>query len=98
MVRTKHHTIDQAAEDNEGTLTFASVYYRRKMDAKVGYGGEVVYTRDAQLPELLLQPLHEAAKRIKFDFEKNFTTTGSSCARCWARARRRYCARTLLGR
>ena len=48
----------------------------------VGYGCAVVYTRDAQLPESLLQPLHEVAKKINFDFDKDSTTTDNCRARC----------------
>ena len=61
---------------------FAVVYYRRENDAMVGYGCAVVYTRDAQLPESLLQPLHEVAKKINFDFDKDSTTTDNCRARC----------------
>jgi len=58
---------------------FAFVYYRGENDAWVGYGGVVVYTRDAQLPESLLPRLREAAKKVNFDFDKDFTITDNSC-------------------
>jgi violaxanthin de-epoxidase len=39
----------------------------------------VVYTRDAKLPESLLPRLREAAKKVNFDFDKDFTITDNSC-------------------
>ena len=74
------YIVDYAADDNkEGTPPFAFVYYRGENDAWVGYGGVVVYTRDAKLPESLLPRLREAAKKVNFDFDKDFTITDNSC-------------------
>jgi len=74
------YIVDYAADDNkEGTPPFAFVYYRGENDAWIGYGGVVVYTRDAKLPEVLLPRLREAAKKINFDFDKDFTVTDNSC-------------------
>jgi violaxanthin de-epoxidase len=55
------------------------VYYRGSNDAWDGYGGVVVYTRDAKLPTQLLPRLREAAKKVNFDFDKDFELTDNSC-------------------
>jgi len=74
------YIIDYAADDNkEGVPPFAFVYYRGENDAWVGYGGAVIYTRDSKLPESLLPRLREAAKKINFDFDKDFSVTDNSC-------------------
>ena len=74
------YIVDYAEDDNkEGVPPFAFVYYRGENDAWVGYGGVVVYTRDAKLPESLLPRLREAAKKVNFDFDKDFTLTDNSC-------------------
>ena len=74
------YIIDYEYDDNEsGTPPFAFVYYRGSNDAWDGYGGVVVYTRDAKLPESLLPRLREAAKKIGFDYDKDFTATDNSC-------------------
>lgn len=74
------YIVDYAADDNkEGVPPFAFVYYRGENDAWVGYGGVVVYTRDSKLPESLLPRLREAAKKVNFDFDKDFTITDNSC-------------------
>merc|ERR1712127_680736 len=74
------YIVDYAADDNkEGTPPFAFVYYRGENDAWVGYGGAVVYTRDAQLPESLLPRLRAAAEKVNFDFDKDFTINDNSC-------------------
>ena len=74
------YIVDYAEDDNkEGVPPFAFVYYRGENDAWVGYGGVVVYTRDAKLPEVLLPRLREAAKKVNFDFDKDFTVTDNSC-------------------
>jgi len=39
----------------------------------------VVYTRDAKLPESLKPRLREAAKKVNFDFDKDFDVTDNSC-------------------
>ena len=44
-----------------------------------GYGGVVVYTRDAQLPESLLPRLRTAANKVQFDFDRDFSVTDNSC-------------------
>lgn len=77
------------------TPAFAFVYYRGNNDACTwkqrsamtthtqltgeGYGGAVVYTQAASLPESLLPRLREAAKKVNFDFDKDFTITDNSC-------------------
>eukprot|EP00578_Thalassiosira_sp_NH16_P021826 CAMPEP_0181093352 /NCGR_PEP_ID=MMETSP1071-20121207/9398_1 /TAXON_ID=35127 /ORGANISM="Thalassiosira sp., Strain NH16" /LENGTH=494 /DNA_ID=CAMNT_0023175577 /DNA_START=67 /DNA_END=1551 /DNA_ORIENTATION=+ len=74
------YIVDYAADDNkDGVPPFAFVYYRGENDAWVGYGGAVVYTRDAKLPEVLLPRLREAAKKVNFDFDKDFDVTDNSC-------------------
>lgn len=74
------YIIDYAKDGNsEGTPPFAFVYYRGENDAWTGYGGVVVYTRDASLPESLRPRLREAAKKVNFDFDKDFTVTDNSC-------------------
>ena len=67
--------------DNNPTNTppFAFVYYRGSNDAWDGYGGVVVYTRDKALPTSLLPRLREAARKVGFDFDKDFTVTDNSC-------------------
>lgn len=74
------YIVDYAEDDNkEGLPPFAFVYYRGENDAWVGYGGVVVYTRDSKLPESLLPRLREAAKKVNFDFDKDFTLTDNTC-------------------
>jgi len=74
------YIVDYAADDNkEGTPPFAFVYYRGENDAWIGYGGAVVYTRDAKLPDSLLPRLREAAKKVNFDFDKDFSINDNSC-------------------
>ena len=58
---------------------FAYVYYRGANDAWVGYGGAVIYTREAKLPEELLPRLREASKKVNFDFDRDFTITDNTC-------------------
>eukprot|EP00816_Leptocylindrus_hargravesii_P011725 CAMPEP_0196815424 /NCGR_PEP_ID=MMETSP1362-20130617/49672_1 /TAXON_ID=163516 /ORGANISM="Leptocylindrus danicus, Strain CCMP1856" /LENGTH=489 /DNA_ID=CAMNT_0042192373 /DNA_START=8 /DNA_END=1477 /DNA_ORIENTATION=+ len=58
---------------------FAFVYYRGSNDAWVGYGGAVVYTPAASLPEELIPRLREAAQKVNFDFDKDFTITDNTC-------------------
>ena len=72
--------IDYEYDNNkDGIPPFAFVYYRGSNDAWDGYGGVVVYTRDAALPEVLLPRLREAAKKVNFDWDKDFTVTDNSC-------------------
>jgi violaxanthin de-epoxidase len=74
------YIVDYAADDNkEGTFPFAFVYNRGENDAWIGYGGAVVYTRDAKLPEVLLPRLREATRKVKFDFDKDFALTDNTC-------------------
>lgn len=74
------YIVDYEYDDNkDGVPPFAFVYYRGSNDAWDGYGGAVVYTRDAQLPESLLPRLRTAAKKVGFDFDKEFTLTDNSC-------------------
>jgi len=58
---------------------FAFIYYRGSNDAWIGYGGAVVYTRDSTLPKELLPRLRAAAKKVKFDFDKDFKITDNTC-------------------
>jgi violaxanthin de-epoxidase len=74
------YIVDFEYDDNkDGVPPFAFVYYRGSNDAWDGYGGAVVYTRDAQLPESLRPRLREAAKKVGFDFDKDFAVTDNSC-------------------
>mmetsp|Transcript_134376 Transcript_134376/g.388968 ORF Transcript_134376/g.388968 Transcript_134376/m.388968 type:complete len:412 (-) Transcript_134376:67-1302(-) len=74
------YIVDYEYDDNkDGVPPFAFVYYRGSNDAWDGYGGVVVYTRDAKLPESLLPRLRTAAKKVGFDFDKDFTLTDNSC-------------------
>jgi violaxanthin de-epoxidase len=74
------YIIDYAEDDNkEGVPPFAFVYYRGANDAWVGYGGAVVYTRDSKLPEELIPRLREAAKKVNFDYDKDFATNDNTC-------------------
>jgi violaxanthin de-epoxidase len=74
--------IDYEYDNNpSGVPPFAFVYYRGSNDAWDGYGGAVVYTREAQLPPVLLPRLREAARRAnpKWEFDRDFTVTDNSC-------------------
>ena len=74
------YIIDYAEDDNkEGVPPFAFVYYRGANDAWVGYGGAVVYTRDSKLPEELIPRLREAARKVNFDYDKDFVATDNTC-------------------
>eukprot|EP00560_Eucampia_antarctica_P009153 CAMPEP_0197827996 /NCGR_PEP_ID=MMETSP1437-20131217/4657_1 /TAXON_ID=49252 ORGANISM="Eucampia antarctica, Strain CCMP1452" /NCGR_SAMPLE_ID=MMETSP1437 /ASSEMBLY_ACC=CAM_ASM_001096 /LENGTH=484 /DNA_ID=CAMNT_0043429059 /DNA_START=36 /DNA_END=1490 /DNA_ORIENTATION=- len=74
------YILDYADDDNkEGVPPFALVYYRGANDAWVGYGGAVVYTRDSKLPTELIPRLREAAKKVNFDFDKDFKLTDNTC-------------------
>jgi len=74
------YIIDYEYDDNkDGVPPFAFVYYRGSNDAWVGYGGVVVYTRDAKLPQELIPRLREAAKKVGFDYDKDFKETDNSC-------------------
>ncbi|XP_068660567.1 violaxanthin de-epoxidase, chloroplastic-like [Aristolochia californica] len=54
------------------------VYYRGRNDAWDGYGGAVVYTRSAVLPESIVPELKQATKSIGRDFNK-FIKTDNTC-------------------
>ncbi|KAH6803959.1 non-photochemical quenching 1 [Perilla frutescens var. frutescens] len=54
------------------------VYYRGRNDAWDGYGGAVVYTRSAVLPESIIPQLEMAAKNVGRDFSK-FIRTDNTC-------------------
>lgn len=72
--------IDYEYDDNkDGVPPFAFVYYRGSNDAWDGYGGVVVYTRAASMPPELLPRLRVAAKKVGFDFDKDFTLTDNTC-------------------
>ena len=72
--------IDYEYDNNPSkTPPFAFVYYRGSNDAWDGYGGVVVYTRDAKLPTSLLPRLRTAAQKVGFDFDKDFVVTDNSC-------------------
>lgn len=75
------YIVDYAEDGNkEGVPPFAFVYYIGNNDAWKGYGGAVVYTRDAKLPESLRPRLREAAKKIhNWDFDKDFAVTDNTC-------------------
>jgi len=74
------YIIDYEYDDNpSGLPPFAFVYYRGSNDAWDGYGGVVIYTREAKLPDSLRPRLREAAKKIGYDFDKDFADTDNSC-------------------
>lgn len=74
------YVLDYAYDDNkEGTPPFALIYYRGSNDAWVGYGGVVVYTRDARLPESLIPRIKEAVTKVNFDFDRDFVITDNTC-------------------
>lgn len=54
------------------------VYYRGSNDAWDGYGGAVVYTRSAVLPESIIPQLEKAAKNVGRDFS-TFIRTDNTC-------------------
>jgi violaxanthin de-epoxidase len=54
------------------------VYYQGRNDAWDGYGGAVVYTRSAVLPESIVPELEKAAKSVGRDFSK-FIRTDNTC-------------------
>ena len=72
--------IDYEYDDNPtNTPPFAFVYYRGSNDAWDGYGGVVVYTRDAALPKSIVPRLRVAAQKVGFDFDRDFAITDNSC-------------------
>lgn len=54
------------------------MYYQGRNDAWDGYGGAVVYTRSAVLPESIVPELEKAAKSVGRDFSK-FIRTDNTC-------------------
>ncbi|KAL8544609.1 hypothetical protein ACS0TY_005000 [Phlomoides rotata] len=54
------------------------VYYRGRNDAWDGYGGSVIYTRSAVLPESIIPQLEKAAKNVGRDFSQ-FIRTNNTC-------------------
>eukprot|EP00526_Cylindrotheca_closterium_P011580 CAMPEP_0113619770 /NCGR_PEP_ID=MMETSP0017_2-20120614/10051_1 /TAXON_ID=2856 /ORGANISM="Cylindrotheca closterium" /LENGTH=481 /DNA_ID=CAMNT_0000529375 /DNA_START=107 /DNA_END=1552 /DNA_ORIENTATION=- /assembly_acc=CAM_ASM_000147 len=74
------YIVDFEYDDNkDGVPPFAFVYYRGSNDAWDGYGGVVVYTRDSKLPESLLPRLRVAAKKVGYDFDKDFELPDNTC-------------------
>ncbi|KAJ8648858.1 hypothetical protein MRB53_001881 [Persea americana] len=57
---------------------YVFVYYRGSNDAWDGYGGAVVYTRSAVLPDSIVLELERAAKSVGRDFSK-FIKTDNTC-------------------
>lgn len=57
---------------------YVFVYYRGRNDAWDGYGGAVVYTRSAVLPDSIVPELERAAKSVGRDF-KDFIRTDNTC-------------------
>lgn len=57
---------------------YVFVYYRGRNDAWDGYGGAVVYTRSAVLPESIVPELERAAKSVGRDFS-TFIRTDNTC-------------------
>ncbi|VFQ64741.1 unnamed protein product [Cuscuta campestris] len=54
------------------------VYYRGRNDAWDGYGGAVLYTRSAILPESIVPEIRRAAERVGRNFDQ-FIRTDNSC-------------------
>lgn len=54
------------------------IYYRGRNDAWDGYGGAVVYTRSAVLPESIVPELEKAAQSVGRDFN-TFVKTDNTC-------------------
>lgn len=74
------YVLDYEYDDNkDGVPPFVLIYYRGSNDAWVGYGGAVVYTRAAALPDSLVPRLREAVQKVNFDWDKDFAVTDNSC-------------------
>ena len=72
--------IDYEYDNNPDNIPpFAFVYYRGSNDAWDGYGGVVVYTRAAALPNELVPRLRAAAQKFNFDWDKDFVVTDNTC-------------------
>lgn len=65
-------SIENKADD------YIFVYYQGRNDAWDGYGGAVVYTRSAVLPDTIIPKLEQAAKSVGRDFS-TFITTDNTC-------------------
>jgi violaxanthin de-epoxidase len=73
------YIIDCEYEGNkDGIPPFAFVFYRGSNDAWDGYGGAVVYTREAKLPPSLIPRLKVAAQKVGHSWDE-FTVTDNSC-------------------
>ncbi|XP_022719985.1 violaxanthin de-epoxidase, chloroplastic [Durio zibethinus] len=70
------YIISSKIENKQDDYVF--VYYRGRNDAWDGYGGAVVYTRSAVLPESIVPELERAAKNVGRDFNK-FIKTDNTC-------------------
>ncbi|KAF5749198.1 violaxanthin de-epoxidase chloroplastic [Tripterygium wilfordii] len=70
------YIISSKLENKQDDYIF--VYYRGRNDAWDGYGGAVVYTRSAVLPESIIPELEKASKNIGRDFNK-FIRTDNTC-------------------
>ncbi|KAJ6877266.1 violaxanthin de-epoxidase [Populus alba x Populus x berolinensis] len=70
------YVLSSKIENKQDDYVF--VYYRGRNDAWDGYGGAVVYTRSAVLPESIVPELEKAAKSVGRDFSK-FIRTDNTC-------------------
>lgn len=70
------YILSSKIENNPDDYVF--VYYRGRNDAWDGYGGAVVYTRSAVLPESIVPELKRAAQSINRDFNQ-FIKTDNTC-------------------
>jgi violaxanthin de-epoxidase len=74
------YIVDYENDNNKDNIPpFAFVYYRGSNDAWDGYGGVVIYTRAASLPESLLPRLRADAAKIGYNFDTDFTITDNTC-------------------
>ncbi|KAK6911269.1 VDE lipocalin domain [Dillenia turbinata] len=67
-----------SAKTDNSPDDYIFVYYRGRNDAWDGYGGAVVYTRSATLPESIVPELEKAAQSVGRDFSK-FIRTDNTC-------------------
>ncbi|CAK9137747.1 unnamed protein product [Ilex paraguariensis] len=70
------YILSSKIQNNSDDYVF--VYYRGRNDAWDGYGGAVVYTRSAVLPESIIPELEKAAQSIGRNFN-NFIRTDNTC-------------------
>jgi violaxanthin de-epoxidase len=74
------YIVDFENDNNpDGVPPFVFIYYRGSNDAWIGYGGAVVYTREASLPKELIPRLKLAAEKVNMNFDKQFTLTDNTC-------------------